>query len=883
MSEKNILYGYLKSDLSTSFEIGEPKYPCNMLDNLNEMKSSFKVIIENSTESAYAVNTICRHDDTNTFWVIKEDTSSFIGEDSDGTTLIYRHTINLEDLVEYLSYKYLPPCVFPKDRYTLAQFVYRLQVIAKLNDFNPTYPNFMSSDYKMKYFSFRNHTLASAIKEVSKSANAIPKLTLAGGVLNLNWVSRYGDSSQPLGDIDTIFTSRFRTSNSSSGQYTTRVYSDLENAKDTNVSVFPNGMGIYPYTPNSLALDTKNTILSLPTKIDSVEKIQAIRPATLMYRYFDGVDIVSNIIWEGYITFDNEELRSKILDYNASHSTAFTNDEVLNANIDVVEIQSIQKEFQSVASSPSAYGYYSVKPKKFYDELEGSVSSPLFNSKKYCLYYEEKSNEIKLPEYFWSAGFVGGTWYYSVLVDGASSYRIEFSGMPFCKIYYKPIANITLSYDNDSEAQDERPYNQTGKLIDGYTASKLVSVYVDESASENLVRKGEYYTFASIPTCGQKVLRNNIQYVINQRSIDLVSEDVYQVEFNLSIARTARDENISADDGIEKGAIPDDNLMRRVQVYKDYVEISINRSATHTEVPYINTTPLFDLDDDYGIGFDIKMDCVAETIDSTSKTIDYLYIPTTKHNFVREMIYRADFNDNYILGIQQKTGGVQKPIRYADANGEVDTLFLSFVDEETINATLSSTDFADLPQISHADYDTLVASSLIEIDDNPYFKSSWEIPVFEYIYEIKGDINRYAQVLLADNILERFNVRYSPTHWLFEKSHYYYVISTIPITQENAQERWDTLYIDVPKDVDTDNVLTYGANAFTLYATYGDGINAFNTTPIQDKHIGIYAVADETSGATPKFIMAINYYKYVNSALSTKDYSIPVYINNWKI
>jgi len=761
----------------------------------------------------------------------------------------------------------------------------------------------------MKYFSFRNHTLASAVKEISKSINALPKLSVADGLIYISFLNRYGKSEAPLGDIDTIFPSMFRKSNSTSNQYTTRVYSELQNAKDTNISVFPNGVGVHAFTKNTLAFDGDNSIIKLPNKIDNVEKIQVVMSWRLYYENNDG-EGSSTYINGGELPPSFNEIREIMYDYNDGlESKKISNAEILELELNMEDLHSITNTFGSADDygTTSAFERYAVKPEKFYDEL---ATADVAGSKQYSFYWKDKTNEIITAKQmdFGGVDFMlglipykvylikkqdGGVDYWYSLWFGTSGGTTNNSNIYF-KIHYKPIADITLSYDNDSEAQDERPYNQTGKLIDAYTASKLVSTYVDESASETLVRHGEYYTYASIPTCGQKVTKNSIPYVINQRSIDLVSEDLYQVEFNLSVARVARDENISADDSIEKGQIPDDNLMKRVQVYKDYVEVSVATSKSNNDTPYFDIYAyneeihLFPFGDNYGIGFDIKMDMIARTKMSPSTIINYVYVPSTRHNMVREMIYRADFDDNFIIGVKQSSGGVQTPIRYADANGEVDDINAYFVDEATINSIMESADFADLPQISSATYTDLIAEALISLNETSYSKTSYEIPVFEYIYEIKGDINQYSQLLLADNILERFNVRFSPDHYLFEKSHYYYIISDIQITQENALERWNTLFIDASKSVDNHNVAFINNNGINqynlnLFSTYELGNFVYNTSSLNGKHIGIFAVSHEDNATTPKFIMAINYYNYISPSAEWKNYQIPLVINNWKI
>lgn len=67
----------------------------NIEDNLNDQPSNakFKAVTSNTYREEFEVNTVCYHADTNTWWVIKSDESTYLhtGE--------YEHEISV---VEYL-------------------------------------------------------------------------------------------------------------------------------------------------------------------------------------------------------------------------------------------------------------------------------------------------------------------------------------------------------------------------------------------------------------------------------------------------------------------------------------------------------------------------------------------------------------------------------------------------------------------------------------------------------------------------------------------------------------------------------------------------------------------------------------------------------------
>jgi hypothetical protein len=94
----------------------------NIEDNLNETPSNMKVkvITTNTYREEFQVNTVAYHADTNTWWVIKSDESSYM------TTGEYEHEIQLVEYLEFYAYRHLPNCAFAPNTYDLEDMLNQL-------------------------------------------------------------------------------------------------------------------------------------------------------------------------------------------------------------------------------------------------------------------------------------------------------------------------------------------------------------------------------------------------------------------------------------------------------------------------------------------------------------------------------------------------------------------------------------------------------------------------------------------------------------------------------------------------------------------------------------------------------------------------------------
>lgn len=872
------LYGYDKYDGFSEFLIGEPKLPFDIADNINELPNSAKCVVLNTTENAYDPNTIVKETESAMWFIIKQDDCEFISYDEDDVA-IYKHTLQLGDMLEYFSFVRVPSCVFPAGRYTLAKAFTRLFNIAKVS-ITITWANytFVDSTTRTKHFSFnKNYQLSTAIRDLCKSFNAIAYLWYDSG-FHLGFKQRYG-YGVPLGAIDTIFPSVQRKISSNSDKYMTRVYSPLENVRNSNYIMYPNNFGVHSVDTTSLAFDGDKALIPLPNKISDVFWLQMLRPCKIVRQLRDisGTIIGSEAlgIYETYNNLTAEQWKAFAI--RELNLFSYITESDINASAD------FPHDWEIGLYDGSGWNYlFNLLPPRDYETTEPSNATN--TDQEHSFTWETDSTYIKVPKALTYTSAYTTIYDYEIMSKAATGTDTEhliirlytaYHYKTFFRVMYSPIGDVVLSYDNDDEAQDERPYNQSGTLLDGYSVSKLVSAYADESASETITRYKEFSTFASIYSCGQKVIKDNRQYVIGQRSIDCY-KDKFLVLFSLTRDKVARDENVSADTDVSTYAVPDKNLVKRVQIYKDYLEIGIYNGDGHHDSPYlVPTLDLLTFNSANNVGFIYDFDGICATYNSAGTTIERFVVPTTRMPFVRSIIFRTDFMENYIIGIKQSGTNIQVPIRYADANGEVYRIRWSLIKTDDYASIMTASDYENLPQLSSATYSSLANNFSVAKDETTYDKSSYEIPVFQYHIEINGGTNALAQIVVGENILEQFPMVFSaPLNF----AHYYYIISEIPITIENAGERYKILATDLGyNEYEHLAVISVGTTSDYIISLINTYPSTPNSVSLIGKHIGIYACHSATSMSSPKFLFAMNYYAH------TSNTTIPINVNNWKI
>jgi hypothetical protein len=913
------LYNKLDNTLLVSLDI---LGTFNIEDNLNETPSNMKVkvITSNTYREEFEVNTIAYHEDTNSWWVIKSDESSYM------TTGEYEHEIQLIELLEFYAYRHLPNCAFAPNTYTLEQMLLRLFDIAKLS-VSVTYPNFLDEDKVMPFFSFENFTVANAIKNISRSINAIPKMSinLTGFVPTLTFINRNGADNAIVNVLDTQFPIAYEKNMNSNDQFTTRSVSNITNAKSSSLVISPQKGGYKNISLESPTYVADTAKIYLPSKIDSVKELNIYPRVSLVYITFDGSNLIYNPIYKGYF-FDESFWFEKF-----TQSLSTTNKIKLYDLTELTITSTIYNALQAltISSFPKAQEISLVNSTDTISTTYNDVESPWFKNKMiiksnfdYNLeetqtkkdrisYFQKNLNTIVMSKRFreglsWasvessvdmnpfyriyrsSTSIVYNSLYLMIDRDLAGLYSNKtFSPNILVQVSYYPIADIKITIDNDNDAQDEKFFNQSGKVIDAVSVSKLVTSHTNDSVEGTKIRNARYTSFASLLPLGQLVRDNNQIYVITQRSIDGMvknNNDFYNVIYTLSRNRIARSENIVADSSVISYKTPDDNLVFRNQLYKDYIELSLVNN--NQEAPYLIMSKALVLSETLA-GTDFDYTVLAKNSYGTTPTIVRYVKNPTIFDLHKAKLMNVNWQDNNIIDYRVERNNsqnpIQTPILYTDNLGKATNFELLFCD--TLQIEQANEDynkpteidplvpFTDLTQVPTSFYtDDVLADGRFSIriqedtsGGRPYQKDPFEIPVFEYMIQGNDDYSNLGNIVIGNDLFSTFTgtIRY-----------HYVINNTTRFTAENANKQYGTAPTSTARRVIFTRTNANQMELDLFATTSGPGVRNVNSIT----NIGIYA----TDGTTVKFLFAINDYSPLVGGINDNS-NIQVFINNWKI
>jgi hypothetical protein len=974
----------------------------NIEDNLNETPSNMKVkvITSNVYREEFQVNTVAYHEDTNSWWVIKSDESSYM------TTGEYEHEIQLVEYLEFYSYRHLPNCAFAPNTYDLEDMLNRLFDIAKLS-ISVIYPDFLDKDKIMPFFSFENFTVANAIKNIGRAINAIPKMSVnladSGFVPTLTFINRNGADNAIVNVLDTQFPIAYEKNMNSNDQFTTRSVSNITNAKSSVLVISPQKGGHKNIVENATIYNLDNADNSrvyLPSKIDKVEFVRII-PKIIVFRSDDD-SVVGDTLFSGYYQ-DENEVKDAII-ANVGDFVNFTLEE-----LEALVIPTSQELFQinindTLGTTPSHLsvfkGLFTLKSKFDFDTSNAQAApyDTIAKVKAKTIHWLPFTNEIVMAESFRDGltADISPLKHFRTNLDlvianktvGGNVERIRIlvptkttgffndkvpNDEVLIQVGYYPIADIKVSIDNDNDAQDEKFFNQSGKVIDAVSVSKLITSHTNDSVEGTKIRNarydkilyvehtgkitfgntepvspgnGDYFYFIDINQLyqrisgswdmvqftsgtvtpdsevsiglrfvntasqklfisqsifngllplGQLVRDSNQLYVITQRSIDGMvknGNEYYNVIYTLSRNRVARSENIVADSSVISYKTPDDNLVNRSQLYKDYIELSLQN--INQEAPYLPMSKALVLSDTLaGTNFDFTV-LAKNEYGTTPNVVRYVKNPTT-FDLHKAKLVNVNWQSNNLLGYRLDSTGstyVQTPIVYTDNLGKATNFELLFLDatnlresKEHFNGEYTPDElipFTDLTEVDEDFYDDSVLveenfSIRIKEDGDggvPYKKDPFEIPVFEYMIQGNDDYNPKGNIVISNDLFSTFsrNITY---HYLINNGN--------RITAENAEKIFGTSGYSGENDrrlvINRTSANQMDLDLFTNFATSTRNSSAFT-------NIAFYAI-DWDNIATNfedsyKFLFAIN--DYVEDIVPGNDKSnIRVFINNWKI
>jgi hypothetical protein len=988
------LYNKLDNTLLVSLDILST---FNIEDNLNETPSNMKVkvITSNTYREEFQVNTVAYHEDTNSWWVIKSDESTYL------TTGEYEHEIQLVEYLEFYAYRHLPNCAFAPETYDLEDMLNRLFDIAKLS-ITVVYPDFLDKDKTMPFFSFENFTVANAIKNIGRAINAIPKMvagypyqlftgsiafsisppsspsngdywfktdttqlyqrtggswvlvTSTIGVTTpfsssatalrfvntatsqlfissntwtptLTFINRNGIDAQIKEGLDDEFPIAYEKNMNSNDQFTTRSVSNITNAKSSSLVISPQKGGYKNISPESPQYNPENAVITLPSKIDSIEYMRVFFEVELK--------INNSIIYKGYYSDENifyNELRSRLFT-NTNRVVLFNGTELglstaqYNLLNGVIFSDFPNANEQALLNSTDTIdtGYVSVSERWLKNKMVFKTSFD-FNQiddtaiKERTCFYEKFSNKITMSKTYREgltigssivdpgSGFVNG--YY--LLDSFGSDRVYlqlslnsgsflfptkvYTPNALVQVAYYPIADIKISVDNDNDAQDEKYFNQSGKVIDAISVSKLITSHTNDSVEGTKIRNAKYYALNDILPLGQLVRDSNQLYVVSQRSIDGHIKngfEYFNVVYTLSRNRIARSENIVADSAVISYKTPDDNLVFRTQLYKDYIELSLQN--LNQDIPYLSIAKGLILNDTLaGTNFDFTV-LAKNSYGTTPTIVRYVKSPSV-FDLHKAKLINVNWQSNNILDYRVEDNSsenpIQTPILYTDNVGKATNFELLFLDNQNLNQAISDYNtpynastynplvpFTDLTQVPTSFYtDDVLADGRFSIriqedtsGGRPYKKDPFEIPVFEYMIQGNDDYNSLGNIVIGNDLFSTFtgDVRYR-----------YVINNTTRFTAENAEKLYSASIppinfnrVTFTRDSGTPHIID-----LDLFNTLSTSIR--NTSTINN--VGIYAFDAGTSDF--KFLFAINDYAPISGGINDNS-NIRVYINNWKI
>jgi hypothetical protein len=370
--------------------------------------------------------------------------------------------------------------------------------------------------------------------------------------------------------------------------------------------------------------------------------------------------------------------------------------------------------------------------------------------------------------------------------------------------------------------------------------------------------------------------------------------EYYNVIYTLSRNRIGRSENIVADSSVISYKTPDDNLVSRSQLYKDYIELSLVNN--NQEAPYLNMGKALVLSDTLaGTNFDYTV-LAKNSFGTTPTIVRYVKNPTT-FDLHKAKLTNVNWQDNNVLGFRFDSTGssyVQTPIVYTDDVGKATNFELLFLDTTNLNDAVIDYNtpynaltynplvpFTDLTQVPTSFYtDDVLADGRFSIriqedtsGGRPYQKDPFEIPVFEYMIQGNDDYSANGNIVIGNDLFSTLegDIRYR-----------YLINNTTRFTAENADKLYSASIptninfnrVIIARDVGTPHIIDL--DLFSTLVSPG-----FRNTSLIT-NIGIYAFKAGTSDF--KFLFAIN--DYVENATTTpaNDKSnIRVFINNWKI
>ena len=697
-------------------KLGEEELNNNKCFTIDGSGDSFKVIVYCNVELALKPNTIVLSKDeelNNYWWVVQEDKSTLID------TNLYKHELQLVGAIEWFKFKFCYTGTFYYHRYSYYEVMEKLLY----GLMRPLYIYFNLDNFKTKFgsekknqkFSFKGYTVRSALNEIEKALNVDFKLNFR--------VVEYGDYAyideahftfiykNPKNSIEhdiSELDEKYQISQFPNKSYASRVIGRVSNVTNGGEISFPKTGYRKLNALNNTVVNKANACLILPYNIDKIGKIRikkALGAEGIEYlELLETTELIDNPLILGY--------------------TSITTGSNVYPGLEL-----------------------RLKEKTLYDMTEDA------NEKKYCLWYEKGKNII-----YGFENLLKQAHYFFIDNDSKKGASIGL-GIDVFKVFYNPIIDEIIITKSTNISCDDVIYNQTGQNVDAELTKEFIDSYAD-SISIGTLTKSKYHNKESeCFKCGDVFVKDDERYVISSVSIDKYKDVVY-AEYKLSKDYVAKTELISADGSIESYAIPQNNIVKRIQEYKTIIKFCDNQNEQKDA--YISNINFADFTSNSRNDYVMEARLYArdDRTDILSYTSYYvgLFPASIEAPKTTSLIY--DFYDNNHAGFVatedisnwwQMSSYAQYAYNYVDKNGEFEKMEIKL--KLAYSNGKETYDTSKFPYLTSDEYkkdDYLVG----KIKEDYYYKDAYETPVIIITREYQNGNNYY----FGNNISKETNV-----------------------------------------------------------------------------------------------------------------------------
>lgn len=880
-------------------ELGNEEIENNKCFTIDGSGDSFKVNVYCNVELALKPNTIVLSKDeelTNNWWVVQEDKSTLIDNG------LYLHELQLVGAIEWFKFKFCYTGTFYYHRYSYYEVMQKLLYSLwkpKFFDFNlGNFTTEFGSEKNNQKFTFKGYTIRSALSEIEKALNVDFKLkfvtsklsieeTLSGTTGNQSFdPTPDGTGAYYPGNISTTISPNYskvvvKSVSPSSASATISSYDSLTGSISISLkSARPNEIVKVNLicTPEENVSDDKDNIYISEGYFDFIHK----NPSTNISYPINSLDEkyqisqfpnksyasrvigrVTNVTSSTYMTYPtngymnlesensievNKDNACLILPFNIDRMNWIVfraPDDGIHHYNELHDSEDTNNSYLTLRSSDGKITYkFMLKEKFYYDNMDNE------DEKALTLWYEKGKNVIHNFKKFLELGDL----YYDVLGDdGKPLYRVpkEISSKMF-RVYYYPIIDEMLITNNNDITNDDVIYNQTCQNTDSVLAKEFINGYSESISIGTLTRCKYHNKESECFKCGDVFVKGDERYVVSSVSIDKYKDIVY-AEYKLSKDYVAKTELISADGTIESYAIPQNNIVKRIQEYKTLIRFNddpVENISSYFHNMFAISFLWTDRND-----YSINAKCTA-----SDNTKYYVGLQAANIETPKSTTSIFDFYDNNYCGFRVlevvkplKTYYAQYPYNYVDSNGEIKSF------EIKIKWGIDSSNFPYLTEEEYNNDDDTIA----KINEPNYRKDGYEIPIFLLTREY-NDCNGY---IFGNNVSRPAN------------SNLYYLTlytSNTPITSQNIN--FDNLTkihkINISGVRNGNNNSQY----FELWYESVDELSRFYA-----KNQNLVVVRENDSGTKELMFAINNYKKEFDYQETSKKYTWTIYLETYNI